>query len=305
MIHASSPINKIEYENEDFPVSVTYVDMQTTTNSNSERVWHEDIEVLIVNHGTTIITFNAETVTLFSGQGIIIGQNVRHSITTDETKPCAYYMLTFHPSFIFDSSENPLSRKYMQVIENRYIIINEDIIWHNDVIDILNAVIADLVMKTSCYDLRTKANLLQFWSILSEHPDNLVRNREDTLLDLDTHRVKEAIIYMKAHYNEKISLEDISNYVHISNSECCRCFKRCIAMTPFEFLMKYRVFEASKLLRDPARASLSIAEIAVSVGFNNFSYFSKQFSRYMNCTPRYYRNNAQLYSPNTDLKSFL
>ena len=60
-------------------------------------------------------------------------------------------------------------------------------------------------------------------------------------------------------------------------------------MTPFEYLMKYRIFEASKKLLENNTAGDSIADLALSVGFNNISYFNKLFKRYLDCTPTEYR----------------
>ena len=60
-------------------------------------------------------------------------------------------------------------------------------------------------------------------------------------------------------------------------------------MTPFEYLMKYRIFEATKKLLDNKTVSDSISDLALSVGFNNISYFNKLFKRYLDCTPTEYR----------------
>ncbi len=35
----------------------------------------------------------------------------------------------------------------------------------------------------------------------------------------------------------------------------------------------------------------SIADIALSVGFNNISYFNKLFKKFLGCTPTYYRTH--------------
>ena len=75
---------------------------------------------------------------------------------------------------------------------------------------------------------------------------------------------------------ETVTLEDISSSIMVSKSECCRCFKRTLNVTPFEYLMKYRILESTKRMhRKPLD---SISEIAGSVGFNNTSYY-KRYSR--------------------------
>ena len=74
-------------------------------------------------------------------------------------------------------------------------------------------------------------------------------------------------------------------------SECCRCFARTLQMTPFEYLMKYRILEATKKMIETIKNPMSIADIALSVGFNNVSYFNKLFKKFLGCTPTYYRTH--------------
>ena len=54
--------------------------------------------------------------------------------------------------------------------------------------------------------------------------------------------------------------------------------------------MKYRILESTKRMRQ--KPYESIAEIAGSVGFNNTSYYSKIFKKYMGCTPTEYRHTC-------------
>ena len=47
-----------------------------------------------------------------------------------------------------------------------------------------------------------------------------------------------------------------------------------------------RIEQASRLLRETDRA---VMDIALSVGFENFSYFIKRFREVFGCTPSQYR----------------
>ncbi|WP_279373122.1 helix-turn-helix domain-containing protein [Clostridium arbusti] len=57
-------------------------------------------------------------------------------------------------------------------------------------------------------------------------------------------------------------------------------------MTPFDYLIEYRISKASELL---LKSKEPISNIAFDVGFNGISYFGKVFRKYMNCTPSEYR----------------
>ena len=48
----------------------------------------------------------------------------------------------------------------------------------------------------------------------------------------------------------------------------------------------------------------SIADLALSVGFNNTSYFNKLFKKFLGCTPTYYRTHKVLSGETTASESF-
>lgn len=297
--------SRITYKNPDYPVIISYKDLSGVNNSDTGWDWHEDITVVIINHGTAQINSDDESIRLLPGQAVLIGRNVMHSILQFGEEACAYYSITFHTDFVLGDNYKFLNTKYYSITEDsgtRFLIFDESISWHSELLEYLNSAIVANIVQPIGYELKTRAYLCLFWSILAEHAWDYEDEKNTLPISLDEQRVKDAMQFIRNHYTEKLSLDDIALSIHISKSECCRCFKRCIAMTPFEYLMKYRVYEASNRLKNPELVNLSIAEIATQVGFNNFSYFSKQFGKYMKCTPRQYRShNDTKYNPNTNL----
>ena len=112
-------------------------------------------------------------------------------------------------------------------------------------------------------------------------------------LSPDEVRIKDAILYIQQHYTEPVTLDNIADSIHVSKSECCRCFKRAVNITPFEYLMRYRILQAAEKILQNDREMTSISELATSVGFNNTSYFNKLFKKYFDCTPTEYRKMSQ------------
>ena len=288
--------SRISYDNPEYPVSVIYTDLSNADLPDTRWLWHEDIKIVIINNGTAQINSDDQGLRLLPGQAVLINRNVMHSIQQFGPDSCSYYSITFHPDFILGENSTNMAHKYLDIFSSknlRFLIFDENVEWHSELLDHLNNAIAANLIKGEGYELTTRGYLCFFWSRLVNHLKNNIDNElEDMPASLDEQRVKRAMSYIREHHVEKISLEDISSVIHVSKSECCRCFKRSIGMTPFEYLMKYRVFEAANLFKDPAHASDSIADVALAVGFNNLSYFSKLFGKYMNCTPRQYRNEA-------------
>ena len=307
MARQDTSSNRIKYEDPSYPVSVVYTDLANIEMTDSAWQWHEDIVVIIVNNGTAQITSDDQSIRLLPGQAVLIGRNVMHTIQQYGPEQCAYYSLTFHPDYIMNSTPDSIHDEFLNIIDNnniRLMIFDENVSWHSHLLDYMNDIIVANMLRPTGYQIATKGYLCLSWALLVAH---LHEENMDALKDLpitqDEQRVKDAMSYIRDNYTEKLSLDEVAEHIHISKSECCRCFKRTIGMTPFEYLMKYRVFQAANMLKDSSYAESSIADIALSCGFNNLSYFSKLFGKYMNCTPRQYRNNLQSQTPSTDFMS--
>ncbi|MCM1126876.1 MAG: AraC family transcriptional regulator [Lachnospiraceae bacterium] len=282
-----------------YPIHVSFVELANMYMQRVQWHWHTEIEVIIVNHGAVDFMTDDDKIRLKAGQGILVNQNIMHSIMpVDSDYNCSLYSTTFHPSFLFGYGNTQMSGKYLAPILSspvfRTMFLDEQDHISSQLMDLVNSVIAVNMTKKYGYELVTKSYLCQLWVILLEHviPQNVQKHRSANL-SMDESRVKEAILYIEDHYAERITLDDLSASIHISKSECCRCFKRTLQITPIEYLMKYRIFKAANMIQKEDLRSRSISELAFSVGFNNASYFNKVFRQFMNCTPSEYKRSVQ------------
>lgn len=281
-----------KHENLEYPVIVYYIDLERTYMHRIRWHWHEEIEVLVVNSGKAKVVTDDHTYVVKPGQGFILNQNVMHAIHRIDDENCTFYSLVFHPDFLFGHDSSYMRARFLLPVQDTSILkamlLNEENKWHEAMLDMLNETIAINQTKDFGYEIATRGCLCQFWSILlSKLPKSELP--QDPRGSLDEQRVKQAMLFIRLHHADPLTLDDIADSIPVSKSECCRCFKRTIQMTPFEYLMKYRIFEASKKLLDSNTLVDSIADLALSVGFNNISYFNKLFKRYLDCTPTEYR----------------
>ena len=126
----------------------------------------------------------------------------------------------------------------------------------------------------------------QIWSSLFESVA-LPENTTNSLEQHHSQRLKQCLQFIHLHYSDDISLENIANVANISKSECCRNFHKFFNLTPFDYLLQYRIQQACILL---LHTDDSINQIASKTGFHDQSYFSKIFKRLMGMTPSRYRN---------------
>ena len=98
--------------------------------------------------------------------------------------------------------------------------------------------------------------------------------------------IQQAKQYIINHYNEDISLEQICEKVNVSKNYFSTLFKKETGMNVWDFLSEYRMGRAKELL---VSTHLKSYEIALEIGYENPSYFTKTFKKWVGIGPQEYR----------------
>lgn len=146
-----------------------------------------------------------------------------------------------------------------------------------------------LMEKKSPFDrLLSMFKILQFLAQSDEY--NILNATGVTLIiqNQDDDRINQVYHYVKNHYKDEITLNDISKVAMMTIPAFCRYFKKHTQKTFTQFVNEFRVRQAIRLI---ALGNKSITEIAGEVGFNNFSHFNKQFKRVTGESPSMYKKS--------------
>ena len=100
-------------------------------------------------------------------------------------------------------------------------------------------------------------------------------------------QIKPAIDFIKAFYDQQISLADIAEAAHLSVSRLSHVFKEQMNITIIDYLTQVRIEKAKRLLISTDK---NCTEICYEVGYNNQSYFTRIFKESLGITPRQFRN---------------
>ncbi len=111
-------------------------------------------------------------------------------------------------------------------------------------------------------------------------------NYKNLHFDTKNKRILTIHEYLMKNYRESIDLEQIASLVNMAEGSVCRFFKSIVGITIFEYLNKIKVDFACKLLMDK---TLTVLDVALDSGFNNLSFFNKQFKKVTGVTPLEYR----------------
>lgn len=105
-------------------------------------------------------------------------------------------------------------------------------------------------------------------------------------VDPDFYRLKPALDLMQQRCREGLPLSRIAETVGLAPNYFHRRFRRLFGVTPLDFLVSQRLNQARHLL---ASTSLSIKEVANSVGYPDPLYFTRVFARRLGMSPTEYR----------------
>lgn len=94
--------------------------------------------------------------------------------------------------------------------------------------------------------------------------------------------VKKAIFYLNANASKQIVRWELADSVHVSEDYLTRIFHKELGLNLWDYLTRYRIFLATKLLLETKK---SILEIAESTGFQDQAYFCRVFKRIYGMPP--------------------
>ncbi|WP_226889103.1 AraC family transcriptional regulator [Nostoc sp. MG11] len=101
--------------------------------------------------------------------------------------------------------------------------------------------------------------------------------------------VKRVRAYLEDHYDQEISLEQLSQIANLSPFHLNRSFRKNFGMPPHAYQIQVRILQAKRLLRK----EWSINKVAAETGFASQSHFGSHFKRLVCVTPRQYIQDSK------------
>ena len=95
--------------------------------------------------------------------------------------------------------------------------------------------------------------------------------------------------YIHAHLAEDLSVDELAAAVALPVDRFARTFRTATGRAPYAFVLEQRVTRARSLLR----TTLSLAEVAHTVGFSSQSHFTTAFRKLTGLTPDAYRRGSR------------
>ncbi|MEM7370248.1 MAG: AraC family transcriptional regulator [Bacteroidota bacterium] len=159
--------------------------------------------------------------------------------------------------------------------------------------------IHDLILNLCASQSSMKlVHFLHLFHLLAEEDDYQLLSSPNFLIPEQVsgeNRLQKIIHFVAKHYRQKISLEEISDLVHLSPTAFCRFFKSRTNNTFSQFLNEFRVNQACLMLINGEK---SIKQICFEVGFHSLTNFNRTFKSMKGVSPStYQRAHHQFLNP--------
>ena len=104
-------------------------------------------------------------------------------------------------------------------------------------------------------------------------------------------QIDRAVNYIREHFRERITVEDLAAMVHLSSRQLHRKFVETFNYSPQAFIMKIRIQAACDALQIEGS---QISEVSRELGFCDQSSFTQHFQKHMGLTPLKYQRQFRM-----------
>ncbi|MEK3737219.1 MULTISPECIES: AraC family transcriptional regulator [Paenibacillus] len=281
----------IQFPDDSFPyILYTHTNYESIPNGRgvNDLHWHQELQITLVTKGKLTIQVNGINYDLETGQAIFINKSVLH-IVTYLSQEGEYVSFNFPEKLLAFYSDSAMEKKYVLPYTNSFLLsleIKGDKDWHNQILQILWDMKKEFESKKKWgWEYEVSIKTAQLWLILISN-FSLSSEESSKYNRLQQERLQLMLSFIHKNYSNNLTLKEIADIAHLSVSECTRGFKKSIHMTPYFYLIKYRINKSCDLL---IATDYTITEIAQRVGFNNANHFIQSFKKHLNITPKEFR----------------
>lgn len=137
--------------------------------------------------------------------------------------------------------------------------------------------------RNNCYICITVDDLFSYlFRFMAQKINQMIAAREED----SVRPVRMAKQYIHNHYQEQITLEEVSEYVGLTPAYFSVMFKKETEIGFAKYLINERIEGAKDLLRE---TNLSVADICRKVGYNDAKHFTRLFEKNVGVKPAVYR----------------
>ncbi len=245
-----------------------YAQTRELTSLVSVTNWHPNIEFIYCISGQGIINCDGIIYNLKPGDLFVIQPNTLHAVHTNS--PLKYSFLIVSNHFCEENGISPTELSFQQHISDSFISSSFE-----------NAVSAfsEQYTNTSIRIAKIRHAVLGF--LIALHENYVLDYHHSPEQPSSVKRIMDATLFIHQNITTPISVDDIAGHLGICKSHLSREFHKITSMTIVEYINALRCKEAKRLISE----GQGVAAAATAVGFNNLSYFTRTYKKYIGELP--------------------
>lgn len=249
---------------------------------------HEELEVLVLLDGSAEVLCDGKTYVASAGDVCVFPPFSMHSLRCLSGQSVTYDGLVFNFRLANDNG-------YFAGIDRFAAFFNAAdvcrVVAAKDDSDGQLARAVKFICNSSSVSGEVASAVTEMLGLLQNHSQPVVA---DIAEQKRLHAVRQALDYIGVHHADKFSVEELAAACGYSEFYMMKLFKQYVGTTLVDYANRLRLYYAEKMLRQLR----PVAETARKAGFDNISYFNRQFRRLYGMTPtEFCRSFAKAVSP--------
>ena len=242
--------------------------------------WHIECEIIYVREGLLRLYVDDMRIAAAAGDVVFIGRGALHGGTPED---CVYECLVFDPGALLKSEP---CAPFLTPLLTRSLWIRRQSESGAACTALAERLFACAQAPSDSGMLRAVGCLYEMYGLLLPLSPDMHAAQSQRVNHQRAEQLKPALEYIESHYGQHIALDTLARLAGLSPKYFCRYFRDIVHRSPIDYVNFYRVECASALL---TASDMTVAEVAYQCGFNDSSFFIKQFRRYKGATPKQYR----------------
>ena len=265
----------------DFPIELYRLD-KNSAKYEMVHHWHRELEAIRVLEGTLSVTVGKNERELCSGDAVLVGCDTLHAA---HPKNCRYQCVVWDIGGFIPSQ--PDCRDFLNGLLSGQRVLLPDAERDAEVLRDIHALFESMEAfeESAGTHFDVISALYRLYGTLYR---NKMTKKTDPAQAVDetTARLKKALTLIRSSYHEELTLARMAQACDMSPQYFCSCFRSMTKRSPMEYLNYYRLTTAVKML---VNTDESVTQIAYACGFNDLSYFIKQFKNEKGVSPGKFR----------------
>lgn len=245
---------------------------------------HPEYELVYVRNGSGKLQIDSKILPYHNGALLFLGPNIPHADFGNKDFTDNFeVVIQFTESFVMEKlTVFPELRKLRKLIHDSH----GGLVFDTTVKDELTDTFESLASASELKKLVGFFTILERLSRTDQYERVLCKENNITHKTADVNRLEMIFQFVNEHYGEPISTEKLAENIGLTQNSFCRFFKKMTKKTFVQFVTEFRIAKAAEMFN---LDSLPVSEVMYKCGFNDPSYFTKQFKKYQGKTPSSYK----------------